>query len=85
MIYPVTITRVDEGSWTTWNELWFIKNLGSWCIERHVKGGVTREELLERYLQASKRRYHWDDIDRDAVIQEVVKLLREYREGKWIR
>lgn len=75
----MSVTRLDEGSYTTWNELKFIQYLGSWGIKRHVKSGATREELLERYLRSCKRRYHWGDIDRDAVMIEAARLLYEYK------
>ena len=57
--------------WTTAEELNFLDNLG-----RNKVKGLTRRELLLKYLAAAKSRSAWGQINRDRAIQRARDLLR---------
>lgn len=63
----MNITNEDA----TVHELRFVKRLGRWS-DHH---GLTRKELLKRYLLAMQKRVRWDGIDAARVRAFVVMEL----------
>lgn len=61
-------------AWTTENEVSFINHLGKFAPRQKV----TRDVLLQRYLDAMKLRQDWDGLDR-VTIKTVARraLLNE--------
>jgi len=58
------------GDWETWNtyqELKFIKGLGTFC----EKTKTSRKELLKRYLIGAKLRDNWMNINKQAALAAV--------------
>ena len=63
--------------WTTHSEEVFIRNLGSFAC----KCNFTPEELLEKYIKATKLRVIWNGIDRKECIRIAKEQLRKCRHG----
>lgn len=58
----------------TQDEINFIASLGT-STERASEGTVTREELLEGYLEGCRKRTNWDRIDKHVAVQTAHEAL----------
>ena len=61
-------------SWTTYDEIEFIENLGRWGNNKK-----SRKECLHNYIKSSTKRSFWGEIDNKEVIRRVLELLSQYR------
>ena len=62
-------------SWTTKNEIDYIKSMGTHSKSWRVKG-MSFEHMLRKYLNAAYKRTDWGNIDRVRVIAFVKAELR---------
>ena len=65
----------DHSSWTTENELQFVKHLGTWATESKSVRTKTRRKLLELYLKATNFRDNWGGISRVQVVGYAEQCL----------
>ena len=73
-------------SWSTNNELEFLKNLGMgvFATESTKVKNASRLELLKKYLHAAKIRKNWGTMDKGEIIQFVrgeIFILENYHEA----
>ena len=61
-----------HATWNTKAEITYLKKIGRWDRE-HPRN---RQKCLEGYLTGSKLREHWNDINREEVIDFATELLR---------
>jgi len=62
--------KIDPLGWRTADEVCFLENLG-----RHGSNGLSRRELLLKYLTAAKKRKLWERVNSERVIQHARELL----------
>lgn len=67
---------VDKG-WTQKGEVEFIRNIGT-----HSECGMTRAELLEKYIKACELRKRWVGIDGKRMKAYAERLLAESKNVK---
>lgn len=72
-----TMRNDSNCSWTTVNELNFIKGLGSFSYQG--KSDTPRRKLLNLYIHSAHRRDDWGAIDKDTVINFAYNLLETER------
>ena len=66
-----------HASWTTKNEIDFIKKIGTGSfstISRKVKS-TSRRKLLKGYINGCKLRDNWEGIDKDQIIAYAMNSL----------
>ncbi len=63
--------------WSTEVELAFIRGLGTHAKRYFFTHPVSRVELLERYLQTTKTRVAWGNMDRERVIEYAKRQLKQ--------
>ena len=54
------------GSWTTRNEIAFIRGLGTWAST-----STERSELLENYRRSTRKRVRWENLDKNEIMDEL--------------
>jgi len=65
------LAKIDPLGWRTADEVRFVEGLG-----RHGSNGLSRRELLLKYLAAAKKRKAWERVNSERVIQHARELLR---------
>jgi len=73
--------ETTERSWTTQDELKFIKDIGTHSEKSLCSRSLRarKAELLEKYLESADMRTDWVDINKSRVISYARKLLRPLR------
>lgn len=72
----------DPGLYGTNREKEFINKIGSFGIaDKNGANKMGRKELLQNYLLAAQKRVNWGNIDKDKVLDHVVKILRAARKN----
>ncbi len=76
--------KLAKTRWTTKDEKKFIDGMG--FDKDHVPTNrppscqhffaLTREEMLQKYIETSRARVNWGEIDRDAVVKYAEEALR---------
>lgn len=70
-----TKERLRSGrTWSTQDEVVFLKRIGEWAWSHRVRSH-SRLELLRKYQQAAMSRANWDTLDRGAIMERVEKEI----------
>lgn len=66
--------KSNDRNWTTKNEKEWLKYIGQHNKSR--RNNLTTSHALQLYLEASKNRANWGNMDKEEVIVYVENLLR---------
>jgi hypothetical protein len=64
---------MNDSSYTTENEVNFLKNLGHWSRTTQL----TRKECLQLYFHTMATRDQWGDIKPSKLVDVVKRMIRE--------
>lgn len=63
-------------TWTTADEMEFIQGLGTHCPTKHLPAR-TRQEYLQQYIEASRLRQCWGNLNAERILAYAVELLQK--------